>query len=370
MNDLTFNFCAPTKIYFRPGGVSLIGKILKEDYHFKKVFLVYGGSSLKKSGAYDKIISSLKEFGIGFEEYGNISANPDVEDVDKIVTRMRKDPPDLILAAGGGSVIDCAKCAAHAFYYDGDPIDFSKKTVYPLHALPVATILTLSASGSEMSDSAVISDRRKGYKGGYNTTSNYPLFSLLDPELTCSVPLYQTGIGLVDMFSHSMERYFTPSNEIEPCDALALAVMREMVELTPRLFQNPEDYEARRAMMILGSLSHNGITSYGKKGKRFIVHQAEHRLSGKYPTFPHGQGIALLLVPYLEINQKLYAEKIKRMGREVFALPKSASARRSICALKDWLSSLPIYHTFEECPENILENDLKKAYEMLKVKRN
>ena len=363
--DDDFTFCCPTKIYFRENGVSLIGKIIKEDYGFHKVYFIYGGHSLKKSGAYDKIVSSLQENGIEYKEYSGISANPDIKDVRKMVAEVKVFQPDLILAAGGGSVLDASKSVAHCYYYEGDPLDFNKHLVKPLHALPVATILTLAASGSEMSDSCVISDYEHHFKNGFNSVTNYPLFSLMDPALTLSVPPYQVGVGAADMFSHSLERYLSPSHEQEPCDDLALAVMKNIVEVSYKVLANPEDIEARRTMMICGSLAHDGFTNYGKP-KQFIIHKAEHKLSGAYPLLTHGQGIALLMPRYLEINKTLFKEKILRLGEVVFSV-KSTSASRSIQALKDWLLALPIYHSYQELPFTVDTKEIEKAEAILKI---
>lgn len=365
-ND-TFDFQAATRMYYRPNGLSEIGKIIKDDYNFNKVYLIYGGHSFKNNGGYDTVIISLKENGIDYKEYSGIQANPDIEDVRKIVADAKVYQPDLILACGGGSVLDAAKSVAHGYYYDGDPLDFNKHIVMPLHALPLATVITLCASGSEMSDSCVISDRAHHFKSGFNTFTNYPLFSLLDPTLTYSVPKYQTAIGLADMFSHSMERYYSPSHDFEPADGFALSIMRDIVNVSKPVLENPESYEARRGMMLCGTLAHNGITGYGKK-KYFIVHGAEHRLSGNYPDLLHGQGIALLLPEYLSINKNLYKDKIIRMGVEVFGLKASCTAKAAIDALKDWLDTLPLYHSFEELPFEVSKEDIEKAKKMLKVK--
>lgn len=362
--DYSFNFCCPTEIYFRPNGVSSIGKILKDDYNFHKVFLIYGGESIRKNGTYEKVITSLNENDIAFLEYGGIQANPDVEDINKIITTCKTFHPEIILAVGGGSVLDTAKCVAHGYYYAGNPLDFAKGVVEPLHALPVATILTLAASGSEMSDSCVVSDRKHHFKGGFNCKSNYPLFSLMDPMLTFTVPQYQVGIGLVDMFSHSFERYFSPSHEFEPSDELALGVMKAIVDISKAAIEKPEDLEVKRAMMICGSLAHNGITSYGKK-KRFVVHAAEHYLSGVYPSLAHGQGIALLIVDFLRRNEDTLSQKISRFGEAVFSLEKGCSTKDSIDAFEGYIYSLPIYHTFSELPFVIKEEDVKKAQRKL-----
>lgn len=363
---MNFDFCCPTKIYYRENGVSLIGNIIKEDYGFSKVYLVYGGHSLKVNKTYDKIVVSLKENNIDFKEYCGVDANPDIEDVRKMVEEVKEYQPDLILACGGGSVIDASKSVAHGFYYDGDPLDFNKHLVKPLHALPIATILTLVASGSEMSDSCVISDRKKNFKCGFNSVTNYPLFSLMDPVLTLSVPSYQLGAGFADMFCHSFERYFSFSHEIEPCDGFALSIMKDIVRTSKKVLENPNDLEARRAMMICGTLAHNGMTNYGKS-KVFIVHKAEHVLSGIYPSLTHGQGIALLMREFLEVNKMKLKEKILTFGNVVFSL-KKPTLKSTIQALDDWISTLPISHTFDELPFKVKDEDLSKARKCLKIK--
>jgi alcohol dehydrogenase len=364
-NDV-YDFHCPTRVYYRPNGLAVIGSILKKDYGFSKVYLVFGGKSFKTSGNYDILVASLKEADCVFKEHSGISANPDIADVRAMSQEVKGFCPDVILAVGGGSVMDAGKLLAQAFYYDGDPLDFNKKLVAPLHALPLATIPTLAASGSEMSNSCVISDRAHHFKGGFNSITNYPTLSLLDPTLTYSVPPYQTAIGLVDMFSHSFERYFSPSHAIEPCDSLALAVMKEIVAVSKPVLIDPKSYEARRAMMLLGTLSHNGITNFGKT-QVFKVHGAEHRLSGNYPELAHGQGIALLLCDYLSINQTLFQIKIERMGREVFAIARN-DASGAIEALRNWIGSLPLYHSFAELPFSVAAKDIEKAKTLLKIK--
>jgi len=365
----TYDFYAPTRIYYRPKGLEEIGRILKDDYGFSKVVLLYGGNSLKRSGAYDRIVSSLKEHQIDFLEFGGVKVNPDVENVVEIIAKAREFHPDLILGAGGGSVLDTAKSVANGYFYLGNPLDFNRHVVQPIHALPVGTILTLAASGSEMSDSCVISDRKHHFKGGFNSPTNRPLFSLLDPTLTYSVPPVETAYGLVDMFSHSFERFYSPSHDIEPADDLALTVMRDIVQLSPVVMKDPESYEARRAMMLLGTLSHNGITSFGKPFFFFKVHAAEHVLSGAEPALAHGQGIALLLPRYLEVNRDFLKTKILRMGREVFGTVTTEDPSDSILALKGWLKTFPIAHSFDELRPSIDPAVLQKSLKYLEWKK-
>ncbi len=364
----SFTFQCPTRIYYRKGGLYLIGKILREDYSCRKVLVVFGGHSLVDNFYFDIIVKSLKDNGIEYQTYSGICANPDVSDAKKAIEQARDFQPDFVLACGGGSVIDCSKLIAHGYYYDGNPLDFFKKGVRPLHSLKLGVILTLAASGSEMSDSCVISDRSTGFKGGFNDVSNYPTFSLLDPTLTETVGSYQTAIGLVDMFSHSFERYFSPSPFMEPCDGLALSVMADIVKASHLVLlekTNPE--EGRRMMMLLGSLSHDGFTNFGKK-KVFRIHQAEHRLSGKYPQLVHGQGIALLIPPFLRINKDILSKKILRLGKIVFD-ENRRSVDEAIELVESWLLSLPIAHEFDELEFDVDPQDIQQAEKRLKIER-
>lgn len=361
---MDFVFQCPTKIYFKNHGVSDIGKIIRNDYNFKRVYLIYGGNSLKNSGTYTKIITSLKEKAIDYKEYNGIKANPDIEDVIVMTKEVKDYRPDLILCAGGGSVLDAGKLVAHAFYYDGDPLDFNRHIAIPYHALPIGTIITIAASGSEMSSSCVISDRKHHFKCGFNSVTNYPLFSLLDPSLLYTVPKYQMGIGIADMFCHSFERFFTPSDVYEPSDGFALSIMKSIVAVSKVVFNNPND-ESLRNLMLCSTLSHNGFTNFGKK-KAFIVHKAEHILSGIYPNLSHGQGIALLMPMYLKINKEVYKEKILILGKQVFDY-NGKSVNAVIKRMTDWLNTLPIVHSFTELDFQISSKDLNKAKKVLKV---
>lgn len=361
-----FTYYCPTKIYYRVNGAESVGSIIKNDYGFEKVFVVCSSSSIK-SKLIDKVISSLKEENIKYLTYTNIIANPDVEDVLKMKEMIVDFKPELILAIGGGSVIDSCKLLAHLYYYDGNPLDFNKRVVKPINALKVATILTISASGSEMSSSCVISDRKTNFKGGFNSDTNYPLFSILDPTLTYTVSLKQIGYGLVDMFSHSFERYYSYSLEIEPSDYLALATMKGIIDVSYLVLKNKEDYQASRAMMLFGSISHNGFTDFGKN-KKFIVHPAEHYLSGKYPILAHGQGIALLLIPFLEVNKdnKVIYNKTIQLGKVCFS-SSNPTYDDVLKSIKNWLDSLPIASSFDKLDIQISKEDIDIAIKKLKI---
>lgn len=355
-----WSFICPTKIYFASNQLSSIGNIIKEN-NYSKVFLIYGQGSFVKSGNYNIVKSSLIENKIEFEEASGVGANPDISFVREVTIKVKKYNPDLILACGGGSVIDAAKSIAHAYYYDKDPLDFNKKIAVPLKSLPLGVVLTLSASGSEMSNSCVISDRENNFKGGFNHYTNYPTFALLDPTLTYSVSPFQTACGLVDILSHSFERYFCESQKFELSDYLALSVIRQIIELTPTIMQDPNNYEARRSMMLCGSFSHNGWTGFGKITKMHC-HGIEHTLSGRHPEIAHGEGLRFLLAEFIKVNYDSLYEKIAKFGSFVF---NESNPSKVYERLENYFASLPLRRTMVEC--GISKDEEKELLSRLKI---
>lgn len=354
-----WSFICPTKLYFKEDGLKEIGKIVKEEGH-SRIVVLYGRASFVKSGALDKVINSLKSSKIEYISFGGIEANPDIEFVRSIIKEVREYKPDLVLACGGGSVIDTAKSLAHAYYYEGDALDFNKHIVCPTKALPIGTVLTLSAAGSEMSSSCVMSERSSNFKLGFNSVTNYPQFSLLVPSLTYAVSPYQTACGLVDIISHSFERYFCSSHEFELADYLALSVIKSIVELSDTVLKQPNNYEARRNMMLCGLFSHNGWTGVGKITK-MPVHAVEHILSGQHPEIAHGQGLRVLLVEFLKINSKELEEKILKFGSFIF---NTESSTETINKLEDYFNSLPLEKTLTSL--GITKNEEKQLLAGLK----
>ena len=313
---INFDFVSPTKIFFGKGRENEVGKVVS-GYGFKRVLLVYGEGSIKKIGLYDKIIKELSSAGIFVAEVSGIRPNPVNTKVDEGVQIARKENIDLILAVGGGSVIDTAKAIACAFYYDGDSFDLNLWKVKPTKALPLGVVLTLSASGSELSDSCVIANDELGIKQGFNTDIVRPLFAIMNPELTCSVSKYQTGCGIVDIISHSLERYFSPSDHNDVADSFALIVMKETVRAGRIVIDNPNDYDARADLMLLGSYSHNGLTSLGK-AKAMPIHKMEHALSAYDIRIAHGAGLSVLMPAWMEAAYKSDVKKFADFARVVF----------------------------------------------------
>jgi len=343
--DDNYYYRCPTGIYIVNNGLEKAGEIiLKEGY--KRVFIIYGGHYLKNSGKLDILLRSLSQSHIEYKAKGGVQPNPDISFVNEAIQKAREFQPDLILAVGGGSVIDTAKSVKSGYFYNGNPLDFNMKKAKPIRSLPLGVILTLAAAGSEMSDSCVISDRTTGFKSGFNDISNRPAFSIEDPSLTFSVSPYDTACGLVDIISHSFERYFSPSSRYELCDYLALSVIKQIVDLTSEVLNNPSSLEARRGMMIASTVSHNGWTSFGKPMK-FICHFVEHQMSGRHPSLTHGLGLRFLLGEFMSINKEKLNDKIVEFGRFVFDMT-NPSADETIVKFNSYLDSLPLIKTMEE----------------------
>lgn len=361
MND--FNFDIKTELYFGKGKARLVGEILHTK-NAKKVIIILGQSSVRKSGLLDLVITSLKAFNIEYRILEGVRPNPTIDLVYKGLGIAREFNPDFLLPIGGGSVIDTAKLIAVGYYYDGDCFDFNRHIARPTKGLPIGVILTISASGSEMSTSCVIQDDRSFYKSGFNSHHVRPVFVIEDPELTYSVSPTQTAYGIVDIIMHTLERYLSPSIEFEIADGLAEGLLRKIIDAGRRPMQNPQDYEARGALMLASSLSHNGLTSIGKQ-YGMPIHQLEHALSGVYPHVAHAAGLALLFPAWAKVYLQYDIEKFDQLARNVFDshLPnKLENAKKGVAILED-------YFDFLCMPKSYNDLDIKNADIDLLVKK-
>lgn len=346
---IDFDFITPTKIYFGHGKEELISEILKER-NANKVLIVIGQGSVKKTGLLDKVILRLKENDIDYRLLEGVRANPRIDLVRKGVALAKEYNPDLILAIGGGSVMDTSKLIAAGYYYDGDPFDFNIKKATLKKSLPVGIILTISASGSELSNSCVIQDDETGVKTGFNSDLNRPVFVIENPELTYTLPKEQTAYGIVDIIMHTLERYLQVSAENEPADRFAEGLMKSVIEAGKKVMQNPTDYDARAVLMLMSSYSHNGLTNIGKPFG-LPVHQLEHVLSGLYPEVAHGEGLAILWPAWARYYLQYDIDKFDSLARNVFGSNlenKLENAKKGIALMEQFFISLDIPHTFSE----------------------
>ncbi len=291
-----FNFYSPTYFVFGKERENEAGKYIKR-FNGTRVLIHYGSGSVIKSGLLQRVKKSLTENGIYFTELGGVVPNPRSGLVYTGIELCKKDKIDFILAVGGGSVIDSAKAIALGAEYDGDFWDFyCGKRIEK--ALPVATILTLTAAGSEGSMGTVITHENGMLKRAANHDVLRPVFSILNPELTCSLPAYQTACGAIDMMAHVMERYFTNTQNVEITDRLAEGILLTIIKEAPIALANPSNYEARANLMWAGMVAHNDTCGVGRDSD-WSSHQMEHELSGLYDV-AHGAGLAVMFPAWMK----------------------------------------------------------------------
>ena len=287
-----FDWYAPTHIVFGRGTESEVSSLLKSS-KCNRVLLHYGSGSVIRTGLLGKIKSSLDKAGIDYVELGGVVANPRLSLVYKGIELAKSKGVDFILAVGGGSVIDSAKAIAYGAVSDFDVWDLYDRKRTPESALPVGVVLTIAAAGSEMSNSSVITNEDGGIKRGYSNNMVRPKFAILNPELTMTLPDFQTACGCTDIMMHTMERYFTSAGNMELTDGIAEALLRTVIKNALILVEDPKNYEARAEVMWAGSLSHNGLTGCGNGGDDFATHRIEHEISGMFDV-AHGAGLAAI----------------------------------------------------------------------------
>ena len=346
---IDFDFVSPTKIYFGSNKEELIGQICKER-NFKRVYIVIGQGSVKRTGLLDRVLSSLDTNGIEYQILGGVRPNPTIDLCKKGIEEARVFVPNLILAIGGGSVIDTAKNIAVGYYYVGDSFDFNLHKVKPKNALPIGVILTIAASGSELSTSCVIQDDERQIKRGFNDDLVRPVFAIENPKLTYSVSKVQTAYGIVDIMMHTLERYFNASSDNEPADRFAEALLRSVIKAAETVVNNPTDYDARAVLMLMSSYSHNGLTSIGK-GSLLYVHQLEHAVSGVYPQVAHAAGLAVLFPAWAKYYINYDLDKFDSLARNVFDLRnknKIDNAKAGINEIEKLFAILGMPKTFKD----------------------
>lgn len=323
MNDFTFQ--SPTAFVFGRGAVDHTGAELAAR-GVKSVLVVYGGGSVVRTGTLERVMNSLDNAGIAHVELGGVRPNPEIASVRAGIELVRAaESIDMILPVGGGSVIDCAKAIALGACYDGDPWDFFSKRATPTQALPVGVVLTIPASGSEASDSCVISNDEAGLKCGLNCALNRPALAIMDPELTFTLPPYQTAAGVTDMIAHVMERFFSGEPAVPVTDNIACGLIRAAIDGGTRVMEDPHDYDARANLMWTGMLAHNGIAGCGLgiPGKRdgdWSCHGMEHVLSAFDTSITHGAGLAVIFPAWMRHVWPAHPERFLEFAKQVFGI--------------------------------------------------
>lgn len=349
-----FEFVSPTKIYFGKDQSKNIGQILVSE-KAKNVLVVIGKNSVKKSGLLDLVTESLKQAKINYFLLEGVRANPSFDLVKEGVELVKKENIDYLLAIGGGSVIDTAKCIAVNYDNDGVIKDYNFHKKNPDHALPLGVILTISAAGSELSNSCVIQHDATGMKMGFNSDVVRPRFAIEDPSYTISVSKEQTAYGIVDILMHSLERYFSYSEEYELADEFALGLIKNVIDIGLLAYKHLDNYEYRARLMLASSFSHNGITSIGKPYS-MPVHQLEHPLSGMYTNIAHGCGLAVLFPAWAKYYYQYDPEKFAKLGERVFNIKSSNVLKAANLTIQE----IEKYFKALDMPSSLKELGVKK----------
>lgn len=358
-----FNYFTPTKIVFGKGTEEQTGKLVKMQ-HCKKVLLHYGGGSVKRSGLLDRVKSYLDQEQIAYVELGGVVPNPRLSLVYKGIELAKKENVDLILAVGGGSVIDSAKAIGYGVANEGDVWELYDRKRKAEACLPIGVILTIAATGSEMSGSSVITKEEGWIKRGYSSDYARPVFAIMNPELTMTLPDYQTACGCTDILMHTMERYFTNGGNMELTDGIAEALMRTVMKNARILVKNPQDYDARAEVMWAGSLSHNGLTGCGNHGNDFATHGMEHEMGGLFDV-AHGAGLAAIWGSWARYVYLDCLDRFEKFAVQVMGIATKGKMSRQIAL--EGIEALEAFFRSIHMPVSMTELGITPTEEELKT---
>lgn len=357
-----FKYFTPTKVLFGKNTEDKVAELVQE-FGGKKVLIHYGGGSVIRSGLMQRVTDKLDAAGIKYVKLGGAVPNPHLSLVYEGIELCKKEGVDFLLAVGGGSAIDSAKAIGYGLMNDGDVWDFYDYKRQAKASMPLGVILTLAATGSEMSDSSVITKEEGLVKRGYSSDFGRPKFAILNPELTMTLPDYQTACGCTDIMMHTMERYFTNGGNMELTDSMAEALLRTVKENAKILVKDPKNYNARAEVMWAGSLSHNGLTGCGNDGGDWMTHKLEHELGGLYDV-AHGAGLAALWGSWARYVYKNCLPRFKRYAINVMGVPANAGsdediALKGIEAMEDFYREIRMPTNLRELGVNATDDDLK-----------
>lgn len=364
---LNFNFYSPTNFVFGKDTESQVGELIKKE-KAKKVLIHYGSGSIKRSGLFDRVIKSLEEVNIEYVELGGVVPNPRDTLVYEGIELCRNENVDFILAVGGGSTIDSAKAIAAGVKYKGDFWDFYEKTATITKAVKIGVILTIPAAGSEGSNATVITKTDGMLKRVTYGDSIRPVFSIINPELTYTLPSYQTAAGVVDMMAHIFERYLTRTNDVLLTDRLCEATLVSIIEAAKVVMEEPTNYEARATICWAGTIAHNGSLGVGRQ-EDWASHRLEHELSALYDV-THGAGLAVIFPAYMRYTVNVDVQRYRRLAVKVFGIkdkPKKPLkvALAGIQALENFFKSINMPTSFEDIGAK--KEDIDKLVEKLRI---
>ena len=356
-----FKYYTPTRVIFGKNTEDRTAELIRE-YGGKKILIHYGGGSVVCSGLLEKVTNILSEAGISYITLGGAVPNPRLGLVYEGIDLCKKEGVDFLLAVGGGSVIDSAKAIGYGVANEGDVWDFYDNKRRPSACLPLGVILTIAATGSEMSDSSVITKEEGLVKRGCNSDLCRAKFAILNPELTMTLPDYQTACGCTDIMMHTMERYFTNGGTMEITDNLAEALLRTVMKNALILADDPKNYDARAEVMWAGSLSHNGLTGFGSDGGDWMTHKLEHEIGGLFDV-AHGAGLAAIWGSWARYVYKDCLARFRRFAVNVFGVEETGTdeeiALKGIEACEAFFRSLHMPTNLRELGIDASDSDLE-----------
>ena len=357
-----FTYFTPTKVVFGRAAEAQVGALVRAQ-GCKKVLIHYGGGSAKRSGLLDKITASLDEAGVDYITLGGAVPNPRLSLVYEGIKLCREAGVDFLLAVGGGSTIDSAKAMAYGLANEGDVWDFYCGKRKPTACFPVGAVLTISAAGSEMSNSSVITNEDGWIKIGYNNDLSRPKFAIMNPEWTMSLPDYQTASGCVDIMMHTMERYLNHGENLELTDGISEALLRTVMKNAVILRDDPKNFDARAEVMWAGSLSHNGLTGCGTDGGDWSSHRLEHELGGMFDV-AHGAGLAAIWGSWARYVYRERPDRFAKLAVNVLGVPPAATdeetALLGIAAMEDFYRSIHMPTNLRELGLNVTDAQLQE----------
>ena len=356
-----FNYYTPTKVVFGVGTEKQVAGLIRE-FGGTKVLIHYGGGSVVRSGLLGRVTDLLSEAGIPFVTLGGAVPNPRLGLVYEGIELCKKENVDFILGVGGGSAVDSAKAIGYGVANEGDVWDFYDYKRKAKGCLPLGVIMTIAATGSEMSDSSVITKEEGLVKRGYSSDYGRAKFAIMNPELTMTLPDYQTACGCADIMMHTMERYFTNGGNMELTDAIAEGLLRTVMVNAEKLVKDPKDIDARAEVMWAGSLSHNGLTGCGNDGGDWMTHKLEHELGGLYDV-AHGAGLTAVWGSWARYVYRDCLPRFKRFAVNVMGIAPEGTdeeiALKGIEATEDFFRRIRMPVNLRELGVSASDEDLK-----------
>lgn len=351
-----FSFYNPVKIHFGKGSIEHLRKELPQ--YGQNILIVYGGGSIKKNGVYDDIMAILNELNMNIYELAGVEPNPRVETARKGIAICKENNIDIVLAVGGGSVIDCSKLIVAGAKIEEDAWDIVKKKVFPKEALPLATVLTLAATASEMNSGSVITNLETKEKHGWGNPAVFPKFSILDPSYTFTVPANQTVNGVVDTMSHIFEQYFNNATNTPITDEMSEGILRTLIDVAPKALKDPTNYEYRETLMLAGTLGLNGFLALGSRGD-WATHNIEHAVSAYY-DIAHAGGLAILFPNWMKHNMHVNPARFAKLAVSVFNVDGTGKSDEQIAI--EGIDALSAFWTSLGAPARLADYEIDATY--------